>query len=115
MFFSSLLLRQREHLFAHQREHRDLNSLRARPARVQPRRGLATLSVDVERAYRYSQWGPTVTYYGVASGSVNAIASDAQLVPAAEIHWLRPNGNPLSKYGWAGTERVFTNQAPLWY
>jgi hypothetical protein len=26
-----LLLRQREHLFAHQRAHRDLNPLRARP------------------------------------------------------------------------------------
>ena|SRR5687767_4670941 len=30
-------------------------------------------------------------------GTACAMASDAQLVPAAEIHWWRPNGNPLSK------------------
>lgn len=39
----------------------------------------------------------------IAAGQTReAIASDAQLEPAAEIHWLRPNGKPLSKYGWTG-------------
>jgi len=43
------------------------------------------------------------------------MASDAQLVPAAEIHWWRPNGNPLSKYTCTGNEWVFTSHAPSWY
>ena len=69
--------------------------------------GFAVLKVKA-RARSHRPWrggcgirsgtnGDPKSYYGVASGSVYAIASDAQLVPAAEIHWLRPNGNPLSK------------------
>ena len=36
----------------------------------------------------------------------------AQLEPAAEIHWSRPCGKPLSRYGWIGMERVRTSQEP---
>ena len=42
----------------------------------------------------------------------SAMAMAAQLVPAAEIHWCRPWGKPVSLGGCTGKVRVRTSQEP---
>src|SRR5262249_17929545 len=50
---------------------------------------------------------------GVLADIANARA--AQLVAAAEMNWFLPYGNPASKYGWIGSDRVRTNHEPSAY
>jgi hypothetical protein len=39
-------------------------------------------------------------------------AIEAHEVATVEMNWLRPYGNPVSKYGWKPKARVRTNQVP---
>src|SRR5262249_33562585 len=45
-----------------------------------------------------------------ADASMSAIVAHA--VPAKELNWWRPYGNPLSKYGLNEPARLWTNQEP---